>query len=179
MAGYIRAAKGSKSMLRVSSRLQFKEEVQHDLLEAVGQSGKARELAEDRGGVRQIATRQPIQSVAHRITPYSVVGASEQAVPYLGHVTEAALHLAGGRLAAPEHLAGVGLEHAQSDSHGGGLARPVGADEAHDLALGHLEREPVEGNRLTVEPRESLEGQHPTGTVPGVYLRRNALMRSA
>ena len=48
---------------------------------------------------------------------------------------------------APEQPDGaaVGAEQAEEDPDGGGLARPVGAEEAVDLALVHGEVEPVEG----------------------------------
>ena len=35
------------------------------------------------------------------------------------------------------NFAGVFREHAQCDAHGGGLARPIGTDEAEDFALLH------------------------------------------
>ena len=70
----------------------------------------------------------------------------------LRHVPEAALGRPGGRLPAPEHLTGVGLEHAQCDPHRCGLAGAVGPDEAHHLALGNLERKAVQSNRPAVAP---------------------------
>ena len=52
----------------------------------------------------------------------------------LGQVApRAAGQLVAGR-AVPAHLAGVGLEDAEADPHGGGLAGAVGAEEAEDRA---------------------------------------------
>jgi hypothetical protein len=82
------------------------------------------------------------------------------------------------RLAAPQHLTGVLLEHAERDAHGGRLAGAVWSDEPHDLPFGDIEREAVEGDGLPVATGEAPKGEHAAGSAP-VYFRRNALMRSA
>jgi hypothetical protein len=74
----------------------------------------------------------------------------------LGHEAEAAAGLDIHGPAAPADLTGVGLEHAEDDPHGGGLARPVGADEAEHLAFAHGEREVVEGDQVAVAAGQSL-----------------------
>jgi hypothetical protein len=60
----------------------------------------------------------------------------------LGHVAKEALLLAGDRGAAPVHLPGSGLEHAQRDAHRRGLARAVGPSEPDDIAIGALSERP-------------------------------------
>ena len=82
----------------------------------------------------------------------------------LGHVAERPLHLAGDRLAAPAHVAGVGLQHAERDPHRRRLAGTVGADEADDLALGDVERQAVERDRLSVASRHVAQLQHCGGS---------------
>ena len=59
----------------------------------------------------------------------------------LGHVPDAPPDGEVDRPAVPAHLARVGLQHAEHDPHGRRLARPVGADEADDLARADLHRE--------------------------------------
>jgi hypothetical protein len=50
----------------------------------------------------------------------------------------------------PSDLAGVRLQHAEDDPHGGGLAGAVGADEAEHLPFGDGERQTVEGDQIAV-----------------------------
>ena len=68
--------------------------------------------------------------------------------------------VAGDRRAAPAHVAGVGLEHAERDPHRGRLAGAVGADEADDFACGDVEREAIERHRLSVASRHVAQLQH-------------------
>jgi hypothetical protein len=91
----------------------------------------------------------------------------------LGHVAEAPAGLGVDRPAAPAHLATVGLQHAQHDPRGGGLAGAVGADEPEHLPLGHGERQVVEGDQVAVAAGQALELQHvvPPVLVPDVMVR--------
>ena len=86
----------------------------------------------------------------------------------LGHVAEQALVLAGDRRAAPEHLAGVGLEHAEGDPHRGRLAGAVGPDEADDVARGDGERQVVERDGLAVAARQVAKFEHSRCPAPSL-----------
>jgi hypothetical protein len=79
----------------------------------------------------------------------------------LGHVSDPSAHLVRYGLSAPADLAGVGLEHAEDDAHGGGLAGAVGPDEPEQLALGDGERQVVEGHQVAI-----------AASVPSVPARR-------
>jgi hypothetical protein len=98
----------------------------------------------------------------------------------LGHVAEQALLLAGDGCPVPQHLAGVGLEHAEGDAHRRGLARAVGTDEADDVAVGNLERQAVQRDGLPVAAREVAEFEHLTAPSRSRHgLHRPDLSRSA
>jgi hypothetical protein len=53
-------------------------------------------------------------------------------------------------LAVQRHLAGARLDHAGDGAHGGGLAGAVRADQGHQAALGHFERDAVQNLHLAV-----------------------------
>jgi hypothetical protein len=57
-------------------------------------------------------------------------------------------------------LAGVRLQHAEDDAHGGGLAGPVGADEPERPPLGEGERQAVEGDQVADTAGQPLQLQH-------------------
>ena len=78
----------------------------------------------------------------------------------LGHVAERAAGVRRDRLAVPGGRAGVGLQDAEHDAHGRGLARPVGADEAVQLTAGDLEAQVVQGDHVAEAPAQSVQGQH-------------------
>jgi hypothetical protein len=59
-----------------------------------------------------------------------------------------------------ENLAASLLVEAHEGAQGGGLAGAVAADEGDDLALVDVEREVVQGLRLTVPGGESLDAEH-------------------
>jgi hypothetical protein len=60
----------------------------------------------------------------------------------------------------PSDLAGVRLQHAEDDPHGGGLAGAVGPDESEHLVLSDGEREVVQRHHLAVAARQTLQLQH-------------------
>jgi hypothetical protein len=77
-----------------------------------------------------------------------------------GHVGQAAVErggLAPGVAAEKLGRAAVGAQEAEEDPEGGGLAGPVRAEEAVDLAAGHLEVEAVERARA---PERLAEAGH-------------------
>jgi hypothetical protein len=65
------------------------------------------------------------------------------------------------RLAAPQHLSRVGVEHAHDDAHRGRLAGAVGPYEAEHLPRPDAERHPVEGHRGAEAFTEPVNFQHP------------------
>ena len=64
-------------------------------------------------------------------------------------------HVVAGHLGPPA----VGRQQGGEDAHGGGLARPVGAEKAQHRARGHLEVDAVEGADLA-EVLDQPLGQH-------------------
>ncbi len=55
---------------------------------------------------------------------------------------------------------GVGLEHPQDHAEGGGLARTVRADQAHDLSWTHLERDAIDGHGPAIGFAQRGDGQY-------------------
>jgi hypothetical protein len=96
---------------------------------------------------------------------------------FLRHVAHPLPGLGVDRAAPPADLAGVGLQHAEHDPHGGGLAGAVGTDEAEHLPLAHAEREVVEGHDLAVAAGQSPQLQHSSG--PSRRMWRIALHHSS
>src|SRR5207247_336971 len=63
--------------------------------------------------------------------------------------------------AAVGHLAVLGLEQPRDGLERRGLARPVGAQQRHDLALGDVERESLEDqDHVTVDDLDVVQSQH-------------------
>jgi hypothetical protein len=54
-------------------------------------------------------------------------------------------------------VAGIGLEYAEDDPHGRGLARAVGADESEHRALGDRERQSIERDHVAIAARQILQ----------------------
>src|SRR6266571_1555287 len=75
----------------------------------------------------------------------------------LRHVADAPPGLEVDRRAVPQHLAAVGDENAQDDSHRGGLARAVAADETEHLARTNVEAEAVHRQQRAVALGDALE----------------------
>mmetsp|Transcript_5523 Transcript_5523/g.13342 ORF Transcript_5523/g.13342 Transcript_5523/m.13342 type:complete len:248 (+) Transcript_5523:1701-2444(+) len=63
-------------------------------------------------------------------------------------------------------LAAGGLDHAADGPHGGGLAGAIGADQGHDLPLGHLQRDAVQDLDLAVAGAEVLDAEHDQAPPP-------------
>ena len=58
-------------------------------------------------------------------------------------------------LAAEDHTPALRAQNADDDAHQGGLAGAVGTDEAEQLALGHVERDVLDGNH-SAEPHGNV-----------------------
>src|SRR5262249_61839453 len=81
----------------------------------------------------------------------------------LGHVADAAAHLDGAPEdveAVDERLAGGGGEVAGQDAHGGGLAGPVGPQEADHLPPGDLERHVADGSVVAIILGQTADVDH-------------------
>jgi hypothetical protein len=100
------------------------------------------------GGPLRLGPRAAVQR--RQIAELAVRAHLRVEAALLGHVAEAALDLAFGAGAAPEHLARILLEHPECDAHGRGLAGAVGADEADNLTLWDDQREPVQRDRVAI-----------------------------
>jgi hypothetical protein len=77
-----------------------------------------------------------------------------------GQVSEVFAHLDRHGLSAPADLAVIGFEHAEDDSHGGGLTGAVRPDEPEHLPLGDGERQVVERHQVAVAAGQSTKLQH-------------------
>ncbi len=118
------------------------------------------------GGVSGVLGGQPVElREVLELVPHSHLLIEPS---LFGHVPDPPADLVVHRPASPQDLAGVGLQHAEDDPHGGGLAGAVGADEAEHLPLGDGEGEVVEGDQVAVAAGQSVELQH---VVPPVLAR--------
>jgi hypothetical protein len=95
-----------------------------------------------------------------RSAPNPSEPANKRLAMVLGHEAEAAAGLDIYGPAAPSDLAGVGLEHAEDDAHGGGLAGAVGPGEPEHLPLGDEEGQVVEGDQGAAAAGQALEFEH-------------------
>src|SRR6185437_13194952 len=78
----------------------------------------------------------------------------------LRHVAEAAAVLGRHGRAVEDDLAGVGLEDAERDPHGGGLAGAVAADEAGEASRTDVEAHVVERATVAIRLRDAVEFEH-------------------
>ena len=77
----------------------------------------------------------------------------------LGQVAPRPARQVGGRSALPADLARIRPDDAEADPHGRGLARPVRAEEAEDLAAPDVECQGVEGRGRAEPLRDVVDGK--------------------
>ncbi len=64
------------------------------------------------------------------------------------------------RLAVQQHIAATGPYQAADGEQGCALARPIGAQQRHDLALVHMQIDAVQGLHIAVADPNVLQLKH-------------------
>jgi hypothetical protein len=83
-----------------------------------------------------------------------------------------------GDVLAPEGDLALGRrDHSADGAHGGGLAGAIAADQRHDLALGHLQRNAVQHFDLAVACMQVRDGKHVNVRQVGQACAASALPR--
>ena len=114
-----------------------------------------------------------LEGVRRRDVPHQLVAVAH----HQGDLAQVGPLPAPGVVAQHLHLAPGGVEQAGEHLQGGGLARPVRAQEAHDLPRLHVEGDPVYGRDVPRAPAHQAAhgGQHPRlPLVHGVHLAQVA-----
>ena len=131
-------------------------------LATIGEVDQLQKLARDR---RPLAPRHAVAGGVE----LEVLGGGQPVVDAeeVGHVADQVADLArilGDRDAGHGGVAGVGRAQRGQDPDGGRLARPVGTDEAEDLALGDGEGDLVQGDPAPELLVEALDRDHGLAT---------------